>query len=262
MSWNFNKIPFDIDQKNRPQFMHSFASCVRMQEKKEQIRTADDSPQCPSRSESSWAGTSNSGPKFHHVPSLKLTYPLKICRNPKRTFHLPSINFQVKNRYFQVKKVFSKPISILYSVHFLCLLSIWRALLRSQRQDSVSTVKAWHAKTTSVSLSKPLLGGFNPWINASIISPICGLKLQARIYLYWKKNKAPNSIAKWTRKHTPSTHLSTSNQTSSVFYGSIEPGGPMLQEFNGEILSSDWTGAVWGWRKWRCFKMFITRWDP
>ena len=108
---------------------------------------------------------------------------------PKRTFHLPSINFQIKNRYFQVKEVFSKPISILYSVHFLCLLSIWRALLRSQRQDSVSTIKAWHAKTTSVSLSKHLLGGFNPWINASIISPIWGLKLQTRTYLYFKKTK-------------------------------------------------------------------------
>lgn len=106
---------------------------------------------------------------------------------PKRTFHLPSINCQVKNRYFQVKEVFSKPISILYSVHFLCLLSIWRALLRSQRQDSVSTIKAWHAKTTSFSLSKHLLGGFLLVKLASIISPIWGLKLQTRIYLYFKK---------------------------------------------------------------------------
>lgn len=110
---------------------------------------------------------------------------------PKRTFHLPSINFQIKNRYFQVKEVFSKPISILYFVHFLCLLSIWRALLRSQRQDSVSTIKAWHAKTTSFSLSKHLLGGFLLVKLASIISPIWGLKLQTRIHLnlYLKKTK-------------------------------------------------------------------------
>lgn len=78
-------------------------------------QNSHDSPQCPSRSESSWAGTSNSGPKFHqkkehskfhHVPSLKLTYPLKICRNPKGPFIFQASIFRSKTGIFKSKRYF------------------------------------------------------------------------------------------------------------------------------------------------------------
>ena len=46
------------------------------------------------------------GPKFHHVPSLKLTYPLKICRNPKGPFIFQASIFKSKTGIFKSKRYF------------------------------------------------------------------------------------------------------------------------------------------------------------
>lgn len=165
------KKVFENVMKILIKFLFWYRSKNRAKRKKRQNRS--EQPRFSSVPFQKWVFVGRYLQRRPQIPSCTLPQTDVSPENmpkPKRTFHLPSINFQIKNRYFQVKEVFSKPISILYFVHFLCLLSIWRALLRSQRQDSVSTIKAWHAKTTSVSLSKHLLGGFNPWTKLKLCS--------------------------------------------------------------------------------------------